>query len=370
MVPKRKQIQHVPISSLPPPPEVCIPIGTKVSSVRTGDTVEAGQPVALSRESDRWTSVVHSPLAGTVTSVGAAIVIEGTLDHPREVSDGDVIDVARNAGLLGMGGGMFPTYAKLAAAKGRIDTIIVNGCESEPYVTCDHRVLVEHREALRLMLRTLVEALGAAKAIVVDREEAYPGGYERFIVQDTLGRQVPARGLPVDVGVLVVNVQTVWALYRATHELRPLIDRVVTVDGAAVARPGNYVVPIGTRIGHVLDACGVDLDGAAVVLDGGPMMGRRVTPDDSVQAGTIAVLALGRDEIDDGAVEPCLRCGRCMEACPLGLPAVLLAMAARPPPVALECIECGLCAYACPARRPLVPLLRRAKAMLRAEASS
>ncbi|MBI4606954.1 MAG: SLBB domain-containing protein, partial [Planctomycetes bacterium] len=170
---------------------------------------------------------------------------------------------------------------------------------------------------------------------------------------------VPEGGLPRDAGAIVINVQTARALHQAVCLGRPLVDRVVTVDGGAVARPGNYVVPLGTELGHVLRACGTDLSRTAALVAGGPMMGVEATAETPLAAGMGGVLALEAREVHRPADAPCIRCGDCLEACPVGLSAQHLVL--RPAPDLRRCILCGMCQYVCPAQRPLAALLRRAK---------
>jgi electron transport complex protein RnfC len=257
-----------------------------------------------------------------------------------------------------MGGATFPTHVKLSPPS-PIDHVLVNGCESEPYLTCDHRVLVEHRDEVECGMQLAMQAVGATRGTIIAEDNHYLDGYERRLIQKALGRRVPHRGKPSDVGVLVINVQTVRALHQAVCQNRPLVDRVITVDGDAVRRPGNYVVPLGTPVSHILKACGVDPRRASAVIAGGPMMGAAVGPQTAVTGGTGGVLALGAHQIAWSGQDPCIQCGQCLEVCPLALPAGLLVR--RPNPTVLQCIECGLCQFACPARRALLPALRKAK---------
>jgi electron transport complex protein RnfC len=263
---------------------------------------------------------------------------------------------------MGMGGGMFPTYAKLTTSI-PIDYVIVNGCEGEPYLTCDHRVLLEYRDEVECGMRLAMRAVGAVQGTIVESDESYLDGYEVRLVEKVLGRRVPKGGRPSDVGVVVINVQTARALHHAVCEKRPLLDRVVTVDGNAIGRPGNYEIPIGTELQHVLDVCDVAWDQEPTLIAGGPMMGRRVDRGAVVTPGTGGILALTRNELHFSQDVPCIRCGRCQEVCPLDLPSGQLLR--RPTNVLLACIECGICQFACPSQRPILQQIRTAKSRLR-----
>jgi len=357
-----------------------------VPLVSAGDRVEAGCLVAESSSNDRWYRCSHAPLLSTVSANGhptngqakigngSARSLELLVEddstpgrrykhhHPAELAPEEIVDIARRAGLLGMGGGMFPTYVKLSPAT-PIDWVIINGCESEPYLTCDHRVLVEHRDEVECGMRLAMQAVGAAQGTIETAKDSFLDGYESHLIHKVLGRQVPKGGRPSDVGVVVLNVQSARALHRAVCEHRPLVDRVVTVDGNAVQRPGNYVVPLGTEIRHVLEACGVDWDQTSTVIAGGPIMGSPVEPGAIVTAGTSGVLALTADEISAPSHDPCIRCGRCQEVCPLALPSGQ--MIHQPTDLLLECIECGMCQFTCPAQRPILQEIRKAKSHLR-----
>jgi electron transport complex protein RnfC len=366
-VESRKRTLDSPIRAIAPPARVRLET-TGMSPLRMpGDAVEAGELVGRSPAGARFELRRHASIAGRVVSAGEeGIVIEGEPGPVRPMTPrpATIEEAAREAGLVGMGGAMFPTYVKLAPAGASVECVIVNGSQSEPYVTCDSRVLAEFGDEVESGADLAMRALGARRRVIVAEPDRYPGGDERLLIHRLLGREVPFLRLPRDVGAVVFNVQTARALAAAWNDRRPLVDRVLTVDGGAVARPGNYVVPIGTEIGHVLSACGADLSRAAAIVRGGPMMGEEVDVRASVLPGTVAVLALTRDDLSEPLDEPCIRCGDCHTACPYDLPAALLIE--RPTVDVLRCVGCGMCEWACPSRRPLVARLALAKAAVRA----
>ena len=343
------------------PSRVRVPVHGLVPMVGLGDDVLAGDLLVAPIDTTPRAAPFHSPLTGRVVAVDDAhLVVEGKVEPPHAMTDPeseDVVDLLRRAGVVGMGGGMYPTWAKLRGPQ-PIDVVLVNGCASEPQVTCDRTVLAAHRDEVEDGLELLRAATGARRGRVVTRHRRYVDGWEVRLVERVLGRRVPAGGRPVDVGVLVVNVQTARAVSQAVRLRQPLVQRVLTVGGGAVSEPGDFVVPLGAVVGDVLDACGFEVDRAAVVLAGGPMMGRPVTLNEPVVAGTIALLALTADEVPAREEEPCIRCGRCLEACPLGLPVALLLE--RPNEEVLRCIGCGACEVDCPSRRRLVERLAAA----------
>ncbi len=272
----------------------------------------------------------------------------------QERTPEQVIAAVREAGVVGMGGGGFPTWMKLECAA---DWVLVNACESEPLLSADHRVVCEHGDEVRCGMLWAMHAVGAPRGRVVkgDDHEAYPMGYERELVRRVLGRTIPPGRRPPDVGVVVINAQTARAICHAVCEDRPATTRVLTVEGSAVGRPGNYHVPVGTAVADVLRACEASPERTAAVVLGGPMTGVVAAPEAVIEATTLGVLALTAEDLARHAPGPCIRCGRCADACPFGLPAMDLA--ARTGPSAQLCIGCGACEFVCPARRPLVSLI-------------
>lgn len=341
--------------SLPSPPRIVFPRAGCLPAKADGEGVQAGEVLATRPDG----LPVHSALTGRVRLEAEWLVVDGEVAEPvgLPAGPGGAREIARRAGLLGLGGGMFPTHRKLERPA---EVVIVNGCQSEPYVTCDASVLEGDRAGVDCGLRLAMGAVGAQRGEIARGEGRYPDGYERYLAARVTGREVPPGGRPQDVGALVMNVQTVRALHQAVCLGRPLVDRVVTVAGGAVARPGNYLVPIGTEIDHLLRVSEVAPERVAALIAGGPMMGREVGPGQPVEAGTIAVLALTADEVRQPVEEDCIRCGECAEVCPEGLlPAALIE---RGSSAVLRCIECGACQVACSSGRPLLLWLRERKA--------
>ncbi|MBS3734688.1 MAG: electron transport complex subunit RsxC [Phycisphaerae bacterium] len=360
------------------------------------------------------TSADEQPLAGTALY---ADVLGGDWAADTANIEGrdpqDIADAVRDAGIVGLGGAAFPSHVKLARNDSKpIDTLLVNGCECEPYLTADHRIMVEAAPAVVAGARLAARANGAERIVIAiednkpaaveavraacgersraacgERSRAsgaapgvtvavlrtrYPQGGEKQAVQVALGREVPNGGLPLDVGVVVLNVGTSAAIARAVLRGKPLTHRVVTVTGAGVAEPKNLLVPVGTPYRALLDACGQLTRDAVRVVAGGPMMGFALGDlDTPVTKGTSGVVALTACDLPRPAQTACIRCGRCVDVCPMNLVPTKIATAARNRDwdlarryEMLACIECGCCAYACPARIPLAQLIRMGKAEL------
>ena len=390
--------------------------------VRKGDTVTMGQKIG---DNTGLCVPVHASVSGKVKSVEARAHTSGTTmmsvvienDHqytlcgdckPRTREEVDrltpeeLMNIIREGGIVGMGGATFPTHVKLASGQGKVDTIIVNAGECEPYITSDDRLCREMPEKLISGLKVIMKILGlntahigiednkpeAAKAlqtvltdadgITVDVLPAkYPQGAEKQLIYAVTGREIPSGGLPANVGCAVFNAATCKAIHDVVYEGMPLIRRVVTVSGDIVMEPKNLLVPIGTSFNDLLEAVGHS-ENPYKVISGGPMMG--VTQYDlaaSTIKGVNAVTILGRR--NKYAVENarCLRCGRCIDACPMKLMPVLMYKAQQTGEVEemkyvhmMDCIECGCCAYACPASVPLVLAFRSGKQMIRNAAAA
>lgn len=325
-----------------------------------------------------------------------------TLDEALALPKQEIVAAVRAAGIVGMGGAGFPTHVKLSPPPGKtVEIAILNGAECEPYLTADHRIMLEQTSHIIEGFRLIMQALGATQGIIgiednkpdalVTLGEAlesaglsqavrvaslhtrYPQGAEKTLIRSVTGREVPSGGLPADVGVLVSNVGTAVAVRDAVLFRKPLIERVVTVSGGAVSQPANLLALVGTPLRVLLGECGWDPDRTARLILGGPMMGVAV-PDIEIPVTktTSGILALTEDQVAVPEEYPCIGCGRCLLACPMSLIPSRLATLCRnnreqdaKENGLLDCFECGSCAYGCPAKIPLVHWMRVGKATLR-----
>lgn len=413
-----------PVERMPFTGRYVMPLGQhigapSVAEVRVGERVTRGQRIA---GPGGFVSVaLHSPVTGRVVAIGSrrhptghlvpSIEIEAdpfaTQELPaRPPIDVDALDrdtflgLVQAAGLVGMGGAAFPAHVKFAIPDDkRVERLVVNGCECEPYLTCDHRTMVEEAEAvirgIDLLLRKLSlqgatigveenkpDAIRALRAVVGDRTDIevrglpvkYPQGAEKMLIKALFGIEVPAGSFPLDVHLLVSNVGTMAALAHAVDRGQPLIERVVTVSGPGIRRPGNVLVPLGTPVREVIEAAGGLLPDTRTVVMGGPMMGQPLgSLDVPVLKGTSGILAFTEAETEHPPEYACVRCGRCLDACPNFLNPSRLARLAKAERYdemeagfALDCMECGSCSYTCPSGIPIVHLIRVAKSEIRA----
>ncbi len=382
-------------------------------AVEKGDRVLRGRLIGKPR--GFISAAVHAPTSGIVADVGTCATPAGQVaasvsiepdgedrSAPPLIPEGEwerldaerLVSLVADAGIVGMGGAGFPTHVKLSPPPGRkIDTLILNGAECEPYLTADYRLMVERTgnlrrgmEVVRRILRPdsvriatedrgLAHALSEefarcgelVQAVVLKRR--YPQGAEKQQIFAVTGREVPSGGLPADVGVLVLNVGTVCAIWNAVGRGIPLTERVVTITGFPVGLPSNLNARIGTPFSRLIDFCGGLDDASAKVICGGPMMGlAQSSLDVTVTKTTSGLVTLSGGETSLYSSTPCISCGRCIDACPMGLMPNALSrfLEAEDYRSAAEwdvsdCIECGCCAYQCPSHRPLVQLLRRGK---------
>jgi Na+-translocating ferredoxin:NAD+ oxidoreductase subunit C len=418
--------EHKPVEDLPLPPLVVIPLQQHTgapctATVAVGDTVRMGQLIGDSTSA--VAAPVHASITGKVAAIEPrphpsipkpvlAVVIERDVAsaEPRAetpaaattpadwqvMSPADLTARIRAAGVVGLGGAAFPTHVKLTPPKGKtIDTLILNGVECEPCLTSDHRLMLERAEDIIDGIRVLRKVLGVNRVLfaieenkadaielmrirakasgepiqVVPLEVKYPQGAEKQLIKVLLDREVPSGGLPFEVGVVVQNVGTAAAVADAVLRSRPLVSRVLTVTGDGIKEPRNLRVPIGTQFSRVIEACGgFSVDGPIKLIMGGPMMGlAQYTADVPVVKGTSGILVLRHDS-RDARPSACIRCGRCVEVCPMGLVPHRIAEYADLDKFALasefgvkDCIECGACVYSCGSRRPLVHLIKYAK---------
>jgi electron transport complex protein RnfC len=423
--PDRKEAtRDRPIEVLPPPARVVIPLQQHTGApcealVKEGDAVALGQKIG---DSKAFVSApVHASIAGKVTAVQLlphpvlpkpvlSVVIEAG-ETPEVAAAGGPPDQAgyaagwesltveqikgsiREAGVVGLGGAAFPTHVKLSPSPEKpVDTLVLNGVECEPYLTNDHRLMLERGEEILEGARIVMKVLGVRRAFlgieankldairhmeklavragveVVGLKVKYPQGAEKQLIKAVLNREVPSGGLPFDVGVVVQNVGTLLAVLEAVTRGKPLIERVLTVSGDGVGEPKNLQVRIGTSFAAVLEACGgARLDGEAKVLMGGPMMGiAQYSLEVPVIKGTSGILVFRRGRLEKET--PCIKCGRCVEVCPMGLMPMRIADYAEKDNFAMcqeygvkDCIECGACAFVCDTRRPLVHWVKYAK---------
>ncbi len=409
------------IETMPVPDELELILGQHIGAPCTAtvgkrEEVEEGDVIGEVKEG--LGVPLHSPVAGKVKDIGlsahpvrrSAPSITLAVNHdaaPRvyrkrdwEKQEGEDLRVmVRDAGIIGIGGAGFPAHVKLhPLADTPINTLILNGAECEPYITADHRQMVEHAHEIIEGAKIILKILGIQKCNIgieknkpdaievmkrAAREEStskylitvkalkvkYPQGSEKQLIQAITGRKVPAFALPSAVGVVVHNVSTAYAIHDAVAFGRPLSEKVVTISGMGIKRPANLLVKIGTRVSDIVDYLGGLNPGVVKVVSGGPMMGFAVSDlAIPVTKTTSAVLFLTKDEVDTRQHSQCIRCGWCLDACPMGLDPKEIGLyveANRAEDTealgVFECFECGSCAYVCPAKRPLVQFIRLAK---------
>jgi len=413
----------LPIRRLPFPREVVIPLRQHAGNpaklvVRVGDLVLRGDVIA---EADGFvSSPVHASASGRVKEIGLWPHPDGTMDtavhiavepysaqvpRPRLVprweglTPDEIVRAVQAGGVVGLGGATFPTHVKLAPPPDvRVETIILNGAECEPYLTTDHRIMVEHPERVHLGARIMLHTLGAKRVVIgVEKNKPdaiaalqrlcptdiavsvlpltvkYPQGAEKMLIKAVTGREVPSGKLPVSLGVLVQNVGSAASIAEIFETGLPLVERIVTVSGPGVRRPANLIVPVGTKLRDVLEACGGLTDDAEEILFGGPMMGlAQSSLDVPIVKGTTGVIVLTTPNLNPAGSYPCIHCGRCLDACPVFLnPSMLgdLARAARYEEMEamhlMDCMLCGSCAYICPSKIPLSQLFQASKTALR-----
>ncbi|NLH55598.1 MAG: electron transport complex subunit RsxC, partial [Rikenellaceae bacterium] len=404
-----------PIEVLPLPEQVSIPIAQHIGAPATpvvakGDSVRVGQLIA---KSNGFVSAnIHSSVSGVVESLdpildstgykkpAITIKVEGdewmegidrTADVKKEISlsSEELIVKINEAGIVGLGGATFPSHVKLAVPKGKkVDVLIINGVECEPYLTSDHRLMLEKADELMVGIMVLKKVLGAERALIGienNKRDAiahlknvstgypgievyplrvkYPQGGEKQLIKALIKREVPSGGLPIDVGTVVHNVGTTLAVYEAVQKGKPLVERIVTITGKGVKNPGNYLVRIGTPISKLIEAAGGLPEDVGKVVNGGPMMGKAINSVEApVTKGTSGVILFPSKESLRGEAQPsCIRCGKCVSACPMGLEPYLLNQLAQrrlydrmEPERVVDCMECGSCSFVCPANLPLL----------------
>ncbi|MCT4661646.1 MAG: electron transport complex subunit RsxC [Tissierellales bacterium] len=400
------------------PKMVVIPLHMHIGApcepvVKVMDEVKVGQMIG---EAKSFVAAnIHSSVSGKVkkvadvkTPLGKAKAVFIESDGKNELHESvkpkgsveslsaeELLAVVKEAGITGMGGASFPTHVKLSPPKDKpIDVVILNGAECEPYLTADHRLMLETPERVVEGLRIIMKILGVKEGFIAietnkpDAIEAikkasekysnvhvaslipkYPQGDEKRIINAVTGREVPSGGLPMDAGAVVDNVGTAAAIADAVTKGMPLIERIVTITGSAVKEPKNLLVKVGTSFSEVIEQCGGAKENIGKIIMGGPMMGlSQYTDDIPVIKGTSGILMLDESESKVPQAEACIRCGKCVDACPVHLQPLFLSQYAMKNLIdeaesmhVADCIECGSCSYICPARRPLVETIRLAK---------
>ncbi len=411
---------HVRIRRMPFPDEVVLPLRQHTGSpakllVRVGDRVERGDKVAAA---DGYISApVHASAAGTVKTISlwphpdgsfspaVRIAVEpysAQVPRPRIIPDWhglspqQLVDAVKEAGVVGLGGAAFPTHVKLSPPKdAKLDVLVINGCECEPYLTTDHRTMAEYPERVQLGVRIMMRCLGVDRAMIgIERNKPdaieairatlpsdidvsvhpltvkYPQGAEKMLIESLLDREVPSGKLPMHVGVVVQNVASVATIAEVFESGLPLVERIVTVTGRGVRHPSNLIVPVGTKLRDLLSACGGVTEDARGIIFGGPMMGMALANLDApILKGTTGVVVLSEAECRPPVSYPCIRCGHCLDACPVFLnPQILgsLAKSGRYEEMAADhhladCMLCGCCSYVCPSNIPLSQLFQAAR---------
>ncbi|WP_346859753.1 electron transport complex subunit RsxC [uncultured Draconibacterium sp.] len=419
--PENKLSKDKTIEVLPLPKTVFIPVAQHIGApaapvVKKGDEVKVGQIIAKS--SSFVSTNIHSSVSGKVKKVdfsadssgypkqGIFIDVEGdewleeidrSLDLVKEVSnDGaEIIKKIQEAGVVGLGGATFPTHVKLVPPKGmKAEVLLINGVECEPYLTSDHRLMLEKTEEILVGTQLLMKAMNVDKAVigiennkpdaikllnekckayqgvsVVALKVQYPQGGEKQLINAVTGKEVPSGGLPIAVGAVVSNVGTAFAVYEAIQKNKPLVERVVTVTGKGVEKPSNFMVRIGTATTELVEAAGGLPENTGKIISGGPMMGRAIrTLDVPVTKGTSGILLMKEEEANRGECISCIRCSRCTSVCPMGLePYLLMTLGEKQifdraeNERIMDCIECGSCSYTCPSNRPLLDYIRFGK---------
>ena len=406
-----------PLEALPLPAKVYIPLSQHLgkpclSLVNPGDSVSLGQKIG-SVEAHVY-SPVHASVSGKVKAIvdcphpvlgrAKAVVIEADdncgpqrIDYsPREdvgeLTAEDIKNIIFDSGVVGMGGASFPAHIKLNPPK-PVEALIINGAECEPYLTADYRLMLEKTQEIIKGIELIVKCLGVKKVFIAiedNKPEAikvfsrqpsavsfqikvlkssYPQGGEKQLIKSVLNKEVPRGKLPFDLGVVVHNVATVFAIYQSVYLNKPLFERVVTVTGPILEKPKNLLVRIGTPIKELIAFCSPLKEEPAKIINGGPMMGiAQYSTDAPVIKSTNGILLLGKKEAVSLQEEYCIRCGACVRECPVGLLPCMINLASERSIWqeaisygALDCIECGVCSYVCPANRRLVQSIKRAK---------
>lgn len=409
------------IATLAIPASVTIPISQHIGAPATpvvskGDSVKTGQVIATFK--GFVSTNIHSSVSGKINRIDqvtdstgykqSAIIIDveddewiETIDRSKEIakdiklSPGEITRRCLECGIVGLGGATFPSHVKLTVPEGKkCDVLIINGVECEPYLTSDHRLMMEKGEEILIGITILMKALKVEKAMIGienNKPDAvshltrlatafkgitvhalkvkYPQGAEKQLIKALINREVPSGRLPLDVGAVVHNVGTAYAVYEAVQKNKPLFERVVTITGKSLTNPGNYLVRIGTPVSKLIEAAGGLPGDTGKIVNGGPMMGKALSSADvPVVKGTSGIILFPRNESERTEINPCIRCAKCISACALNLEPFLLMVLAEKGMFEraereriTDCMECGSCSYTCPAGRPLLDYIRLGK---------
>jgi electron transport complex protein RnfC len=419
--PDRKITASSPIMYMPVPELAIIPLLQHIGAPGTpvvvkGDIVKVGQLIA--RAEGYVSSNIHSPVSGKVNRIDMLLDSTGyrkkciiidtdgdewlnkidrdpSINMEIKLSRDEIISKCQESGIVGMGGASFPTHVKLKIPEGkRCDLLIINGVECEPYLTSDHRLMLEKGEEILIGTTILMKALGVEKAIIGienNKPDAisnlqklcssfsgitiqalkvkYPQGGEKQLVKALINKDIPSGGLPIDVHAVVQNIGTAFAVYEAIQKNKPLFERVVTVTGESMKNPANFLVRTGTPVSKLIEAAGGLPGDTGKIIHGGPMMGKALNSIDvPVVKGMSGIVILRKHESERRRIEPCIRCGKCINACFFNLePYLLMTLTEKTlferaeKERITDCCECGSCAYACPAGRPLLDYIRLGK---------
>lgn len=413
---------EAPVKELPVPQQVCVMVSQHLGApsqpvVKKGDKVKVG--TVLTQNDAFLSGVVHSPVSGTVNKIAdipdasnypkPAIFIdvegdewEESIDRSPEIKreitlDGPaIIQKVKEMGIVGMGGACFPTHVKLMPPKdAKAEFLLLNGVECEPYLTCDYRLMLDHAEEILIGASILMKALNVPEAIVgieANKPKAiahmtemaksfpgisvqalkmkYPQGAEKQLIKALTGRSVPSGKLPINVGCVVDNVATCYAVYQAVQKNMPLVRRTVTVTGPAIKEPTNFLARFGTPVSAFLEAVGGVPQNTGKVISGGPMMGKSLMGSEAASVkGMSGILVLPESQAHRKQVYACIRCGKCVDACPMGLEPYLIASTTAAKAFdktekakVMDCIECGCCQFTCPSNRSLLDNVKLGKA--------